>query len=251
MYGRRIVVGVDGSVSSALAVSWAADECRLRDTLLLIAHCPDIYDARAAVQFGEAGLRSIDRRAEHVLATFSHAASCRQPTVPVTSLISHSDAPNALIDLSVGSEMLVLGSHGHGLPEHSAGRLVVAQAHCPVLVVPNTTRLDPLSMVPSVVHVVVDQVANEGTASFADHEARMRDVPLRTVHWGAPGLRDHDGALFVVGRCPTDDRWSARLDPVPTTLLTRMNGPVVVVSESAVHRPDAGPLALSVHRPEE
>jgi nucleotide-binding universal stress UspA family protein len=249
MYGRRIVVGVDGSVGSALAVSWAADECRLRGTVLLIAHCPDIYDARAAAQFGEAGLRSIDRRAEHVLATFSHAASCRQPTVPVSSLISHSDAPNALVDLSAGSDLVVLGSHGHGLPEHSAGRLVVAQAHCPVLVVPNTTRLDPSSMVPSVVHVRTKDAEDQCAGQFAEHEAQMRGVPLHTARWDEPDLHQQLGALFVVGRRPTDDRWSARLSPAATQLLTRMPGPVVVVADTLVAATEQGPLALSTSHP--
>jgi nucleotide-binding universal stress UspA family protein len=245
VYGRRIVVGVDGSVASALAVSWAVDEARLRHILLLIAHCPDLIDARAAVQFGEAGLRSIDRRAEQVLATFCHAASCRQPTVPVSSLISHSDAPNALIDLSAGSDLVVLGSHGHGLPEHSAGRLIVAQAHCPVLVVPNTARLDGLNAVAAVVHVCVGDAVDAAGAAFAEQASQLRGVPLQTVHWGESDLHEHYGALFVIGRRTTDDRWSARLDPAPTRLLTRMPGPVVMVAEMVTGPGNEGPLALS------
>jgi nucleotide-binding universal stress UspA family protein len=234
MYARRVVVGVDGSVSSALAVSWAADECLLRGTVLLIAHCPDILDARTAAQFGEVGLRSIDRRAEQILASFAHAASCRQPTVLVSSLVSHSDAPNALVDLSAGSELVVLGTHGHGLPEHGAGRLIVAQAHCPVMVVPNASRLDPMSTVPHVVHVVIDDPVDEVARRFAHLEGLIRGVPVHTRSWhDAQEWHDrHRGALFVVGHRTTDDHWSARLDTAADRLVSRMSGPVVVVGST-------------------
>jgi nucleotide-binding universal stress UspA family protein len=230
MYGRRIVVGVDGSVGSALAVSWAVDECRLRNAVLLIAHCPDMLDARAAVQYGEAGLRAIDRRADLLLASFAQAASNRQPTVPVSSLVSHSDAPNALVDLSANSELVVLGSHGQGLPEHGVGRLIVAQAHCPVLVVPNASRLDSMSTVPCVVHVLTGDPVDDVAARFAEQEALVRNVSMWTAHWSnAEELHDHPGGLFVVGRRNTDDRWSARLDAAPAHLLSRLPGPVAVL----------------------
>jgi nucleotide-binding universal stress UspA family protein len=250
MYGRRIVVGADGTVGSALAVSWAVDECRLRAAVLLIAHCPDMLDARAAVQYGEAGLRAIDRRADQLLASFAQAASDRQPTVPVSSLLSHSDASNALVDLSANSELVVLGSHGYGLPEHGVGRLIAARAHCPVLVVPNAFRMDSMSLVPCIVHVVTGDPVDEVAGRFAEQEALLRNVPMWTAHWSKPEeLHARSGGLFVVGRRSTDDRWSERLDAAPAHLLSRLPGPVAVVSDPADRPVGIGLPTLSASRP--
>jgi nucleotide-binding universal stress UspA family protein len=226
------------------------DECRLRGAVLLIVHCPDLLDARAAVQYGEAGLRAIDRRADQLLASFAQAASNRQPSVPVSSLVSHSDASNALVDLSANSELVVLGSHGHSLPEHGVGRLIAAQAHCPVLVVPNASRMDSMSTVPCVVHVITDDPVDAVAAQFAEGEALLRDVPMWTAHWSNPAeLQQHPRGLFVVGRRGTDDRWSARLDAAPAHLLNRLPGPVAVVSDKSDRPAGKGLPTLSDARP--
>jgi nucleotide-binding universal stress UspA family protein len=244
MSGKRIVVGVDGSIGSALAVSWAVDECKLHNATLLIAHSPDIHEASNAAIYAEAGIRAIDRRAQQILTSFTHAASSRQPSIPVSSLLSHSDAPNALIDLSVDSELVVLGSHGHGLLERGVGRIVATQARCPVLVVPTVPTPDRAGGVTGVVHVVIDDPTDEIAAEFARREAAARGVPLQTVRWAAPGDPRSRSTLTIVGRGTTGGPWSTRPTGAADLLLDRLPGPVVVVGpmpDQNLHATDRRP----------
>jgi len=69
---------------------------------------------------------------------------------------------------------------------------------------------------------------------FARHEAHVRGAALQTVRAdGEPAealLRAaQDAQLLVVGCHHSDDRWSTRLGPVPTSILHRSPCPVVVV----------------------
>lgn len=235
---KRIVVGVDGSIGSALAVSWAVDECKLRGATLLIAHCPDLRDARTTAIRAEAGMRAVDRRAEQILTSFSHAASTRQPSVPVSSLISHSDAYNALIDLSEGSELLVLGSNGSGILDHAVSRRAGAVAHCPVLVVP-VAGGESTGVVSAVVHVAVDDPSDECALRFAVQEAAFRGVPLHSVSW-SPSLevRGTD-QLTVVGRGTVPGPWVTRPAGPAGRLLDRLQGPLVVVGPDSDVRSDS------------
>src|SRR5581483_4482955 len=225
---RRIVVGVDGSMGSALAVSWAVDECSLHGTSLLIAHCPDLRDARTAAIQAEAGMRAVDRRAEQILASFAHAASIRRTAVPVSTLISHSDALNALIDLSVDSELLVLGSHGSGLLGQDVSRATSTLARCPVLVVPAAPG-DSTGVVSAVVHVVVDDPTDAPAQRFAAREAAVRGVPMHTVPGSSALDRPATDVLTVIGRGHTLGPWSTHPGLAADRLLNRMVGPVVVV----------------------
>lgn len=228
MTTQRIIVGVDGSIGARSALEWAVDECRLRACTLLIVHAPA---AGAASGY--------DAHAERLLAEHVAAASERRPGVPVTTLLSDAPPADTLIELSLDAELVVVGTRGNnGFTSTMLGSVTsraAVHAHCPVAVVPEPASLHVAAGGPVVVGVS-DGRAGRLALEFARREAQVRAAPLKTVHADdEPAeslLRAADGAqLLVVGGHHSDDRWSTRLGPVPTSVLHRAPCPVVVVGE--------------------
>ncbi len=133
----RIVVGYDGSQSSADALAWAVRQAVLTGSTLVIlmtwewpnsygwaVPIPDDFDPEADVRTVlDAAVAEI--RAEH-------------PDLSVESeLVSGHPAP-ALVEASKGADLLVVGSRGHGefvgMLVGSVSEYCVTNAHCPVLV---------------------------------------------------------------------------------------------------------------------
>jgi nucleotide-binding universal stress UspA family protein len=133
----RIVVGYDGSPSSADAVDWAARQAQLTGSVLEVimtwewpptlgwsVPIPDDYDPEGDVQ------RSLDEALEEV--------RDRYPGVRLETRVANGHPAPVLVDASKGAALLVVGSRGHG---EFAGMLLgsvssycTTKAHCPVLV---------------------------------------------------------------------------------------------------------------------
>lgn len=132
----RIVVGVDGSDQSQVALRWAARlapglGCRIDAVIAwrfptgYAFGIPDGWDpendARVCLQ-------------EAVEATFEHD----RPT-DLQLLVRQGMPAKVLLDAGEGARMLIVGSRGHGgftgLLLGSVSSAVAAHAHCPVLVV--------------------------------------------------------------------------------------------------------------------
>lgn len=133
--GSRIVVGVDGSEPSLQALAWAIRQAGLTGA---------VVDAVCAWQYPVSfGWAVTDETDYHSLAaaTLDKAiAQTRQvdETVLVRPHVLERNAAQALLDLSVGADLLVVGSRGHG---GFAGALLgsvsqhcVGHAACPVVV---------------------------------------------------------------------------------------------------------------------
>lgn len=134
---RRIVVGVDGSDGSAKALDWAiAEAVRSPASLELVtawmfpmalgyvfAKTPD--EVRQQVQ------QIADTSVSHVVAIAAD--------VSVRSILREAEAGPALVDLSTGADLLVVGSRGHGgLREvllGSVGTYCSRHSHCPTVIV--------------------------------------------------------------------------------------------------------------------
>jgi nucleotide-binding universal stress UspA family protein len=133
--GLRIVVGVDGSENSLLALHWAA---------FLAAPIGAIVDAVIAwqlpVSYGWAAPQW-DPHAEMtaVLNESVQAVFGDRPPVPIRAHAREGGAARVLIEASHGAQMLVVGSRGHGgfvgLLIGSVSAIVAEHAACPVLVV--------------------------------------------------------------------------------------------------------------------
>lgn len=144
---RTIVVGTDGSLGSTRALRWALREGRSRGTSVRAVFAWQ-YPPVHSMVMGPANGNPVGAR-EIVDATRALAARC-EPDVPLVAVDSVGATVPVLLDASVGADLLVVGSRGHG-PLHDA--LVGSVAHecitsvpCPVVVVqPSTGELDALA----------------------------------------------------------------------------------------------------------
>jgi nucleotide-binding universal stress UspA family protein len=165
----RIVVGVDASPNARLALAWAAAEARLRQAVLQVVHAYHAKNLAAPVYFGSqhtydasvgaAGVpepeltASVQSREAFEVAVRSQADELLeallgelgetlrgvqvQPTV-----VEDRHPAEALVQLSVDADLLVVGSRGRGgfseLLLGSVSHAAVLHAVCPVVVVPSS-----------------------------------------------------------------------------------------------------------------
>jgi nucleotide-binding universal stress UspA family protein len=135
----QIVVGTDGSGSSAAAVRWAAREARRRDAALRIVHAYD-WNWPGARFGGDVELRrAADELAETTVATAVTQAREVAPDVVVHRDAELGEAVPILLAAAKNATLLVVGSRGHGgftsLLLGSVSQRVATHAGCPVTVV--------------------------------------------------------------------------------------------------------------------
>ncbi|HZT64489.1 MAG TPA: universal stress protein [Acidimicrobiales bacterium] len=140
----RIVVGIDGSDASRLALRWAWDEAALRGAELHVVHActyPVVSGFGAVMPplpapgliLGEAE-RMVDQQLEEVL---GEAAGDR-----VVREVVFGTASGVLVEASKGADLLVVGARGRGgftgLLLGSVSQQCVHHARCPVVVLRTT-----------------------------------------------------------------------------------------------------------------
>jgi nucleotide-binding universal stress UspA family protein len=142
-----IIVGVDGSGHSQLALEWAMKEAAIRRTLLTVltvheairgyytnvAVFPDDQDRTAQAQ------KAAQAETDQVLARLDEP---RPESVTVKAV--HGFPVEELVNAGRDADMIVLGSRGAGgfarMLMGSTASQVVQHAHCPVLIVPPAER---------------------------------------------------------------------------------------------------------------
>lgn len=137
-HDRRIVVGVDGSLSSKAALGWAIRQARLTGAAVeaVIAwEYPVTYGYPVPV----ATDTNYEELAAEVVADTVAGISSQGGPVDVRSRVVEGDPAGVLLDASAGAELLVVGSRGHGgLVEALLGSVsqhCVQHATCPVVVI--------------------------------------------------------------------------------------------------------------------
>ncbi|WP_405670998.1 universal stress protein [Streptomyces canus] len=185
-----LVVGVDGSESSLLAVDWAVDEADRHSLPLRLVHASlwEHYE-RARPAF------STDRpagevMAQNIVASCAERARLRDPEVKVSADVVAADAVSTLLRAGSEAFALVTGVHGRGevagLLLGSVSLTVAARAMCPVIVV----RGDERNLRGSLGRVVVgvgDAIGGAGAVRFAAREAEVRGCALTAVRaWRSP-----------------------------------------------------------------
>jgi nucleotide-binding universal stress UspA family protein len=134
----RIVVGVDGSTSSVLALKWAANYAAAVGATI-----EAVSAWHTADEWGFGGLLPFDWDPEKVASEILEAAIVKayndeRPANLITS-VREGRASQVLLDAGKGADMIVVGSRGHGgfvgMLLGSVSAALAEHSSCPVLVV--------------------------------------------------------------------------------------------------------------------
>jgi nucleotide-binding universal stress UspA family protein len=138
---QRIVVGVDGSDTSLLALSWAAAEAELRNATLDVVHA---WTETAVGAGTHASAFSVDLDGARAAADAALDDAIDAAALPDGArLVRHAImGPGAavLLEIATGADLLVVGTRGRGgvagLLLGSVSHDCIKAATCPVVVVP-------------------------------------------------------------------------------------------------------------------
>lgn len=178
---NRIVVGVDDTERSLIAVDAAATEAAVRHRPLHIIHA-DPFGLAAHSQTGPVP----DEPGYGVVAAMARAQAAA-PEITVTGEVARGFPQSVLVAASRHAELVVIGDRGLGalsraLYDTVAGELTL-RASCPVLV----TRTADDRTGPIVVGVD-GSPDSQSALGFAAAEADLRGCALLVVHaWSRPG----------------------------------------------------------------
>lgn len=135
----RIVVGVDGSEASRDALTWAARQAELTGATLQVIMTWHIPTAAYGAQIPMPSDYDFIADSERELGNVVSEVLGPQPGVGVSMVVMEGHPANRLIEASVGADLLVVGSRGHGafsgMLLGSVSEHCVAHASCPVVVV--------------------------------------------------------------------------------------------------------------------
>jgi nucleotide-binding universal stress UspA family protein len=192
MSGRThpgIVVGVDESASSTMAVRWAAREAIMRNVPLILVHVSSPLAVSPPVPIPAGLHRTHGENARKIVADAIKAAEDsvsdgNRPEID-THLLVAAPVP-ALIELSKEAHMMVVGCRGHDAAQRtllgsvSAG--LIHHAHCPVAVIHDEA---PILLGPSQLPVLVGidgSPTSQLATAIAFDEASFRGVDLVALH---------------------------------------------------------------------
>lgn len=186
-----VVVGADGSASSARAVTWAVEQAVLEHRPLLLAHgmgsAEGHWMAQSALDH-KVVLAARQQEAREVLDAAHAQVAALAPDLVVHEVLRAADPRQLLIELGSKAAFLVLGSHGRGpvtsLLLGSVSVAVTKHATCPVVVIrPRHSEHSPGGVL-----VGTDGTErSRHTLEFAHRQASLRGLPLTIMHcyWDA------------------------------------------------------------------
>ena len=181
---RAIVVGIDGSAESQLAMEWAFEEARRSASPLhlLYAASDNTYsgltDQLLTDLLSEDAQRIVDEAKKRLPAHLVDSCQVEWTLGSPTRVLVHA---------SEDASMVVVGTHGRGAlgaaVHGSVSRHVTRHAHSPVVVV------RPATAAGQRVVAGLDLDAIEPLLPAAFHQAAARDLPLRVLHaWDPPRI---------------------------------------------------------------
>lgn len=243
--GLPIIVGVDGSPASRVAVDWAARDAARRGEALKLVHVlvppavmafPEVPMPPGYLQWQEDEGRTL---LEDARTTVEEAVRGGAPVEVSTEMVTGSAVPT-LADLSTRAQMIVVGCRGRGalarglLGSISTG--LAHHAHCPVAIIHDE---DPLMPHPSKAPVVVGvdgSPASEHALAIAFEQASFRGVDLVAVHaWSDSGVFEFPGSdwstLQAMGEETLSERLAGWQERYPDVLVRR-----VVVADKPAHQ---------------
>ena len=252
-----IVVGVDGSEQSRLAVKWACDEADRRGALLRLIfaessepeHVPPWYEPGQTLE--SAGQAVVDDAFGLVVT--------RHPSVVARAEVVNWPPALVLTVASRSAELLVVGARGRGgfkeLLLGSVSDQCIQYSHCPVVVVSD----DPESVSepaggPRIVVGVDGSFGSAQALRWALDEARVRSARVEALYvWqyppigafvlGPPKGFKAFGQEIVEGAAAFQNKWApdvpfevaAQMGPTVPSLLDRSRGADLLVLGSRGH----------------
>jgi len=246
-----ILVGIDGSSSSLLALNWAVNEAQLRNLPLRLVHAVDFesfalgFNPGASESFFKyletTGQRFLDEAMDHV--------KVLDPELEVALTRKAGRPARVLIDLSRDAFLTVLGSSGlnafTGLLAGSVAVALTAHGHSPVVVV----RAPGVPVTGSVVVGISGGPDSEDAIAWAFEEASMRSAELNAVltwsyvpsyfYYSEPPWND------LIGRAREDQQamllaerlagWQEKYPDVTVRRITAVGNPAEVLLGHAQH----------------
>lgn len=164
--GRRpqVLVGIDSSPGARAALEYAISEARMRDatlTAVMAVRLPDYMWIDPYVVRADPGRDTLQRAGQELDRILAAAGT---DGLDVDAVVTATPAAQALVDRSADSDLLVVGSRGHGgfrgLLLGSVSMHCVLHAHCPVSVV----HAEPQPRTRT--HRTVEHARSETTAPF-------------------------------------------------------------------------------------
>jgi nucleotide-binding universal stress UspA family protein len=243
-----VVVGVDGSSGSELALRWALDDATVRNAPVQVICCH-----RRPATLGWEGIHQSDSEqlgsaaeefAHEVVAKALEQARAIAPDLEITGEAVHGAAAEVLADRSAGAARVVVGSRqlkalGSALLG-SVGTGLAARAQSPVVVVRGPAGL--AAERPAVVVGIDGTDAVEPALAFAFEHASRHAVPLRAVMCWRP---DPLAAMQWRPEAPVPERaqhwlsetvaaWQQQYPDVPAAAAVIRDHPVAgLVAQSA------------------
>lgn len=196
-----LVVGVDGSDSSLLAVDWAVAEAARRGLPLRLLHASLWERYEGAVSPEGPKRPSEEMMAENIVGSATERARRRNADVKVSSEVVPEEAVDGLLRASHNAFALVTGARGRGALKElllgSVSLAVAARAHCPVIVV----RGDKAGLAGIHERIMLGAGEPEScseAARFAFDEAEARECTLDVVRaWRCPAHETADHPLLA------------------------------------------------------
>ncbi|WP_109522664.1 MULTISPECIES: universal stress protein [Nocardia] len=184
----EVVVGIDGSPSSDLAVRWAAEIASRRRRRLRIVHALNLAATQAVLGMYDLMVPSVTEtlreQARSRVATAHRLAREIDTELDVATEVRDGHPAKVLIDASAAAHLVVLGAGPGGPLVHLGSTLLAVTAHAEgaVVVVRDTgTEQQTRHSGPVVVGVDGSPSSTAAIAS-AFAEASLRDAPLIALH---------------------------------------------------------------------
>jgi nucleotide-binding universal stress UspA family protein len=139
---EKIVVGIDGSDASKAALRWAVEDARARGAEVVALHAYEVVVAvtdavpTAPVDLFALTAETHDDAQQFVTKVVDEVVG-KSVSVDVAPIAVEDSPAKALLDAARDADLLVVGSHGHGLSSlflGSVGLECAQHAACPVVI---------------------------------------------------------------------------------------------------------------------
>ncbi|MEV4441106.1 universal stress protein [Streptomyces sp. NPDC049577] len=244
-----VVVGVDGSDGSLVALDWAAEEATRFGLPLRVVYASlwERYEGGVPSATGERPEEEV--AAQHIVTSAGQRARQLAPGLEVNAVTVPDDAADALVKESDSADVVVTGCSGRGAVRElllgSVTLAVAGRARCPVVVVRGEERNVKGHSRRVVVGVGEGEEAT-GAVRFAFREAAARGCELQVVRAWRDSRRPTDplSVLDSAARAYAEEA-AAALDEVLEEALTAHPGVAITrtVVEGSARRALLGPAA--------